>query len=139
MAAPVAIPLQGAIADGSTGDGARSVTFALWAGEASSAPLWSLDTAVLLDGGVFTTVLSGGTPALDASLIADNRDLWLSVAVDGASSARVPVGSVPFAVWADHAGTAGEADHAAEATEASHAAEATHADDATTLAGRAAS
>jgi hypothetical protein len=79
--------------------------------------------AVSLNAGQFQIAL----PAACTAKIQATPDLWLEVQVDGTSLGRTKLGSVPYAVEAEHAVTADSATNATHATGADSATNATHA------------
>ncbi|HOX46034.1 MAG TPA: hypothetical protein PK668_20695 [Myxococcota bacterium] len=110
-AAPVFVPVQGYLtdADGAPVDAEVSMTLVLWDNMSGGTPLFSETQQVLVEQGFFTLYLGGtGTPALDLVLFRDHGSLFLGVNVnaEGEMAPRLPLGTVPYAGFAQYAGDA---------------------------------
>jgi hypothetical protein len=106
--APPRVPVQGVLTDqaGVPVDGPLEVSFSLYAAEAGGAPLWADAEVVVFDAGAFSTHLGAGEP-LPLSLFRDHGSLWLGIAVDGDEEmGRLPIGTAPYAAFAQFAGDA---------------------------------
>lgn len=98
------IPYQGRLADieGNPVAADLSMTFILYNVPDGGAPLWSESHgSVAVNAGVFNVML-GSLTAIDAAIIANQSDLYLSVTIGGDSEMkpRVRLGSVPWATQA---------------------------------------
>ncbi|TNE86601.1 MAG: hypothetical protein EP330_22975 [Deltaproteobacteria bacterium] len=108
-AAPGFVPVQGVLTD-STGtriDGQVDVTFTLYDDSAGSTSLWT-DTLTLdvVDGAFATELGAGGVP-LDLDTFGNYGGAHLQIQVSGDSPMPlVPLAHVPYAAWANRAGTA---------------------------------
>jgi hypothetical protein len=130
LAAPVRVPVQGALTDpsGAPSTGTHTLSFELSADANGGGLIHAESQQSALDGGAFSVVLGGAGDLEDAELAATST-AWLRVRMDGGAwSERVQIGAVPYAAWAAYAGLAAEATHAESASDADHA---TQADDAT--------
>ena len=119
------VPMHGVLVDGDglARSGSAAATFTL-TGTVEGAPTtWSDTLTVALQDGAFAVNLGATSPIADALLAAE--DLTVSVSVDGAASAPVPVGWAPRARFAATAATATTAVTATTAATAGHAATAT--------------
>ena len=110
-AAPVFVPVQGYLtdADGNPVDAEVSLTLKLWSDMAAGAEVFSETQAVLVEDGFFSLYLGGaGNPALDLATFREHGALFLGFAVDGGAelAPRLPLGSVPYAGFAQYAGDA---------------------------------
>lgn len=109
---PGLIPLQGALADaaGEPIDGSHRLTFVLFDAAVDGNALYTDDRAsVDVNNGHFIVYLGDQQDApLDLSLFRDERDLWLEVVIDGTEivTPRTPMGSVPYAGYAQYCGDA---------------------------------
>jgi hypothetical protein len=114
-AVPTFIPIQGELSDaqGLAIDEEVSVNFSLYPSEGGFNPVWSETQSVDVLAGRFMTYLGAVTP-LSTQLVSEHHDLWIGIKV-GADSAmeRVPLGTVPFAAFAQYCGTVPSHTHAA--------------------------
>jgi hypothetical protein len=111
-ATPGLVPVQGELVDGagSPMTGTHELTFKLYASATAPGAFWSESRAVQLEGGMFSVQLGQAT-SLDLEQFVAFPDVFVGVAVDGAAeSARLPIGSVPYAAFAAVARTAGSID-----------------------------
>ena len=100
---PAQINYQGRLTDqnGIALQGLKTITFQLWTLDGSTM-VWSVVQNITLTDGFFSTVLSGGTPAL--SSIDFSTQYNLAVIVDGAEVLpRQQFNSVPYAIRSDAA------------------------------------
>lgn len=109
-AVPTWVGHQGRMLD-SLGDplvGVHELSFAIYDTASGGSPMWQESHSVSFDAGAYSVVLGSQTP-ISQELIAGGS-LHLGIAVDGAPemSPRIPIGSVPYAIWADQAGSAAE-------------------------------
>ncbi|NOY94276.1 MAG: hypothetical protein GXP55_24120 [Deltaproteobacteria bacterium] len=106
--APAQIPIQGFLADdaGVPVDASPSFLFALYNAETGGAPIYTETQSVLVEGGFFTAYLGDGS-ALDLAIFRDNSPLYLGVSIDGGSemSPRTQFATVPYAAYAEYAGS----------------------------------
>ncbi len=106
--APAQIPIQGFLADdaGVPVDASPSFLFALYSSETGGAPIYTETQSVLIEGGFFTAYL-GDASALDLAIFRDNGSLYLGVSIDGGSemSPRIQFATVPYAAYAEYAGS----------------------------------
>jgi hypothetical protein len=106
LAGPL-VPVQGALSDAAGPvQGSRPITFALYDAETGGSPSHTETQTVAFEGGVFAAVLGHAAPFSD-TFFRDHPASWIEVTLDGAPSARVPVGVAPYAAYAAHAGDAG--------------------------------
>ncbi|HOX42734.1 MAG TPA: hypothetical protein PK668_04000 [Myxococcota bacterium] len=110
-AAPAFVTVQGYLtdADGRPVDTAVTVRFILWDSMLAGQALFQEELSVLVEQGFFTAYLGGaGDPLLDLALFRDQAELYLGIAVDGEAemAPRLPVGTVPYAGFAQFAGDA---------------------------------
>ena len=109
------MPIQGVLTDsaGEPVDGFVQASFALYAAEADTVPVWAELVTLDVRAGAFTTYLGDGAPVM-AQLEAASGPLWLGVALDGdAEMGRVSLGAVPYAARAAMAETVGVHQHTA--------------------------
>jgi hypothetical protein len=105
--APASMPVQGFLADGTTGTpltGDHDITVTIYDGPASTTVLFTETVPVTLDEGSFTFYLGDGSP-LDLAIFASHGDTWAAVAIDGGTALpRFQLGTVPYAAFAQYAG-----------------------------------
>jgi hypothetical protein len=105
--APPEIPLQGRLTDaaGAPIDGDVEVRFAIYATEAGGEALFSESQIIHTEGGELVTSI-GAMSALELAMFRDHGELYLGIAVgsEPEMTPRFPLGSVPYAAFAAHAG-----------------------------------
>jgi hypothetical protein len=105
-AAPPLLPLQGVLtdADGVPVAGTVSIQFSLYTAETGGTQIWDDTFSVAVVDGLFVAYLGSGT-ALPLTTFRDQHTLWLQAKVGtDAAMARVHLGSVPFAGYAEYCG-----------------------------------
>jgi len=111
MAVPQTLPYQGRIADasGQPLTGLYSMTFRLYDSASPTAyPLWEENwtgpNSVKVSDGLFNVML-GSIEPIPHAVIYDNTALWLGVTVgaDNEMTPRIPLGSAPYAIYAQKA------------------------------------
>lgn len=104
--APQWIPVQGTLftEGGAPVSDTVTMVFGLYTASTGGTVLWEEGRNVEIDRGHFTVFLGESTP-LDLAIFRDNPETFLSVKIDG-EEARFPLGSVPYAGFAMHAGNA---------------------------------
>jgi hypothetical protein len=127
FAAPGFLPVQGELTDdaGAPIDDALEVTFTLYEDAGGASSVWNETQVVDFERGSFTALL-GDEKALDLSIFKDHpRGLWLGVRVKGADEmSLIPLGTAPYAAFAEFAGDAARADSADRADVADRATDA---------------
>lgn len=107
--APASVPVQGFLVTdaGAPVTATASFSLRLFDVEAGGVALHEESQTVEVEQGFFGLYLGDGA-ALDLTLFRDHR-LWLAVEVDGGGemSPRLALGTVPYAAYAEHAGSAG--------------------------------
>ncbi|MDF1564309.1 MAG: hypothetical protein P1V51_14765, partial [Deltaproteobacteria bacterium] len=110
--APAFVPVQGYLsaADGTPTEGETTLVLSLYDDPSTATPLFTETQQVLVEGGHFTVYL-GQVDTLDLALFRDQGSLFLGVAVDGEAelTPRLPVGTTPYAGFAQYAGRADSA------------------------------
>ncbi|MBW2700544.1 MAG: hypothetical protein JRF33_06960 [Deltaproteobacteria bacterium] len=107
--APAWMPVQAYLADaeGSPLTGEHDIILTLYGTDVGGQALLAETQTVLLEEGLATLFLGSNQP-LDLSLFANNIELFLGIAVDEdpEMTPRFPLGTVPFAAFAEQAGNA---------------------------------
>ncbi len=107
--APAWMPVQAYLADaeGSPLTGEHDIILTLYGTDVGGQALFAETQTVLLEDGLATLFLGSNQP-LDLSLFANNSELFLGIAVDEdpEMTPRFPLGTVPFAAFAEQAGNA---------------------------------
>lgn len=106
-AVPTFVPLSGELTDpnGIAIDDEVSVNFTLYPSETAQVAVWSETQSIDVWAGRFVVYL-GASESLSTELLAGEHDLWLSIKVGGDSPMkRIPLGTVPFAAFAQYCGT----------------------------------
>jgi hypothetical protein len=100
---------QGRLLDPTTGvpkiDGNYTMIFNIYNVASGGAPLWTETKDVAVSKGIFSTLLGDTTP-LNTSIF-NGQDLWLGISVgaDPQMTPRQPLAYVPYAIYANNAGT----------------------------------
>ncbi len=105
--APTSVPIQGFLTDndGAPVDGDHEVLARLFDAEIGGSELFSESQMIAIEAGYFSFELGAAAP-LDLAAFRDNGEVFLSVTIDGEElSPRQHLGSVPFAGFAQHAGS----------------------------------
>ncbi|MDQ3036989.1 MAG: hypothetical protein M3Y87_31640 [Myxococcota bacterium] len=106
--APTVMPIQGFLTDagGAPLAGEFALTVALYTTEVGGDPRYLETQSVLIEAGFFTVYVGDGEP-LDLTLFRDESALWVGIAVaeDAEMAPRLALGTVPFAAYAEHAGS----------------------------------
>jgi len=107
--APAIVPVQGFLTDsaGTPIDGTVTVRFGFYDGPSDPSPVYSESQEVEVDEGFFD-VYVGSVDALDLSIFDGGGAAYLGIQVesDAEMSPRIPVGTVPFAAYAERSGDA---------------------------------
>jgi hypothetical protein len=108
--APAQLPMQGFLTDtaGEPVDRETTMVFALYTADTGGAPIYSETQTVTVEAGYFTAEIGGAT-ALDLGLFRDNGTVFVGIQVgaDPEMTPRLPLGSVPYAAFAQNAASAG--------------------------------
>jgi len=113
---PTFVPLQGELSDsaGSPLEQEVSINFTLYPSQAGQVPVWSETQTVNVLMGRFLVYL-GSTVPLSTKLLSQEHDLWLSIKVGMDSPMeRIPLGTVPFAAFAQYCGSVPSHSHGGE-------------------------
>jgi hypothetical protein len=107
--APAYIPIQGFLTDseGAPIDGDTTFTISLYVNDMDGEPVFIEEQVVLIEDGFFTLYL-GQIETLDMSLFSSSAPKYLGIKVgtEDEMTPRLPLGSVPYAAYAEYAGDA---------------------------------